>query len=120
MLNEAGLLGAKPADTTLPLSSYFTSTEGKPLVDAEKCRWLVRKLLYFNFTCPDVSFVVHHLSQFVHTPTNTHWNKALPVLKHLKGIIHYGLFYSASSSLQLQAFFDVDYSKCNDTRHSVT
>lgn len=94
-------------------------TNGELLRDPEKCRLLMGKLLYFNFTRPEISFVVNHMSQFVHAPTKTHWEGALHILKYLKGTTHHALYYSAISSSQLQSYCNYDYAKCSDTRRSV-
>lgn len=102
MLNEVGFLGAKLVDTRLPLGTSFLGRGGVLLVDVEKYRRLVGKLLYINFTRLNISFVVNHLSQFVYAPTKKHWEGALNVLKYLKGTIYHGLYFLASSLSQLQ------------------
>lgn len=62
MLDEAALLRAKLVDVPLTLGTSFSFAEGAPLKDANKYCRLVGKLLYLNFTCPDISFVVNNLS----------------------------------------------------------
>ncbi|GAA0142470.1 hypothetical protein LIER_03365 [Lithospermum erythrorhizon] len=42
------------------------------------------------------------------------------VVKYLKGTLKHGLFYSITSSLQLQAYSDVDWTRCKLTRRSIT
>lgn len=120
MQNETGLLGVKPAAVSLPLRTSFATDEGELLLDPNKYRRLVSKLLYLNFTRSDLSYAVNDLSQFVHAPTKIHWEGALHILKYHKGTICHGLCYSTSSSSQLQAYCDSDYAKCNDTRKSIT
>lgn len=62
LLTEIGLTGAKPADLPLPQGTSFTSDAGSPLTHLESYRRLLGKLLYLNFTRPDISHVVHNLS----------------------------------------------------------
>ena len=69
------------------------STEtGALLSHPETYRRIVGRLLYLTITRPDISYVVQHLSQFLHTPRVPHYEAVLHVLRYLKGIIHKGLF----------------------------
>lgn len=120
MLHETGVLGVTPVDVPLPSGISFAVGEGELLVDPDKYKRLGDKLLYLNFTRPDLSYTVNHLSQFVHAPTKLHWEGALHILKYFKGTIHHGLYYCTSSSFQIQAYCDSNYAKCNDTRQSIT
>lgn len=110
----------KPVVVPLPPGTCYSSAEGDLLADVDTYRRLVGKLLYLNFTRPNISFVVNQLSQFVHAPTTIHWEGALHILKYLKGTIHHDLYYAANSTSQLQAYCDLDYAKCSDTRRFVT
>lgn len=62
LLGEVGLLGIKPIDVPLPPGTSFATSEGDLLHNPDKYRSLVGKLLYLNFTRPDLSFAVNHLS----------------------------------------------------------
>ncbi|GJR20152.1 putative RNA-directed DNA polymerase [Tanacetum coccineum] len=46
---------------------------------------LVGKLIYLTSTRPDIAYAVHYLSQFMHSPLNSHLNVAMGVLRYLKG-----------------------------------
>lgn len=76
--------------------------------------------LYLNFTRPDISHVVHNLSQFIGNPCALHWEGALHILKHLKGNLDHGLFYSVHSSSNLVTYSDADWAKCKDSRKSIS
>lgn len=80
ILSDAGLLGAKPFHTPLPRELNLTAEQGKPFPEPEKYRRLIGRMLYLNFTRPDISYAVQQLSQFVGSPTMHHWNAALHVL----------------------------------------
>nr|GEU38406.1 ribonuclease H-like domain-containing protein [Tanacetum cinerariifolium] len=43
------------------------------------------KLIYLTNTRPDINYVVHFLSQHMHSPLQSHFKAALRVLKYLKG-----------------------------------
>ena len=60
---------------------------------------LVGKLLYLAVAmCPDISYAVGVLCQFVDNPGSLHWGAAKHVLHYLKGSIGLKLVYSHSSS----------------------
>ena len=71
-------------------------------------RRLVGSLVYFTVTCPNISYVVHQVSQYLSAPRSTHYAVVLRSLRDLKGTFFHGLFYFTQSTLILRAFFDVD------------
>ena len=121
ILDDAGLTGVKPTTTPVMKNVQLCSDQGRPLEDPEKYRRLVGRLLYLNFTRPDISYVVQQLSQFLHAPTDIHWKAALYVLKYLKGCPSKGLFFEKNSSpISITAYSDSDWATCTDTRRSLT
>lgn len=57
-------------DPNLKLSKSI----GKPLNEEEAANYrrLIGRLLYLQISGPDISFVVHRLSQYLQKPTSTH------------------------------------------------
>uniref|UniRef100_A0A251VGI9 Putative reverse transcriptase, RNA-dependent DNA polymerase n=1 Tax=Helianthus annuus TaxID=4232 RepID=A0A251VGI9_HELAN len=100
--------GAKEVLTPLSTSDPLTSSDSSPSVDSTPYRQLVGTLQYLAFTRPDISFAVNKLSQFMHSPKQSHWQALKRVLRYLKGTVHYGLFLKRHSPLHLQAFSDSD------------
>lgn len=68
ILFDAGLLGSKPVFTPLPKNIKLVFDQGNPLPNPDKYRRLVGRLLYLNFTRPDITYAVQQLSQFVSAP----------------------------------------------------
>lgn len=120
ILQETGLVGAKPSDVPLPKGTMYSVDDGNLLADPAPYRRLLGKLLYLNCTRPDISFAVNHLSQFVQKPCENHWEGALQIVRYLKGSLHYCLHYTATSNLQIKAYSDADWGSCKITRRSVT
>ncbi|GAA0174361.1 transmembrane signal receptor [Lithospermum erythrorhizon] len=106
--------------TPLP-HDWFVHDDNSPLLaDASVYRRLVGRLLYLNFTMPDLTFSVHFLSQFMRHPSDAHWRAALHVVKYHRWTSSHGLFYSSQQHLELEAYYDTDWAKCSVTRRSVT
>ena len=123
LLHEYGLLAAKPVDTPLPENSVLSCVEtasDKVLNNINNYQKLVGKLIYLTNTRPDISYVVHCLSQHMHKPLQSHLKAALRVLKYLKGSPGSGLQFDTNSDLKLRAYADADWAKCPVTRKSVT
>lgn len=120
LLSQFRMDGAKEVATPLNSSVVLTSMDGSPTVDPTPYRKLVGSLQYLAFTRPDVSFAVNRLSQFMHSPTQIHWQALKRVLRYLKGTIHHGLFLNKGSSLDLKAFSDSDWGGASNGGRSTT
>ncbi|KAL0411138.1 UNVERIFIED_CONTAM: Retrovirus-related Pol polyprotein from transposon RE2, partial [Sesamum latifolium] len=81
ILTDTGLLSAKSVTSPLPQGVKLCSTSGSLLPDPE----LIGRLLYLGFTCPDISYGVQQLSQYLLHPCQNHWNAALHLLRYLGG-----------------------------------
>ena len=120
LLKDTAFLDSKPASTPMLPETRLSKEGGTPLEDITSYRKIIGKLQYLTTTRPDISFAVQQLAQFLDCPTTLHLTAANRVLRYLKGSIGQGLFFSATSSLSLQAFSDSDWGTCVDTRRSIT
>jgi hypothetical protein len=87
-------------DTPMELHTSLHATDGVYLVDPNRYRHLV----YLGITHPDISYVLHILSQSMFTPTSVHYSYILQVLRYLCGTIDHCFFFSSSSSLLLHVY----------------
>ncbi|KAL0458234.1 UNVERIFIED_CONTAM: Retrovirus-related Pol polyprotein from transposon RE1 [Sesamum latifolium] len=120
IISDTGLTTANAVSTPLPQGVKFSIDTGVPLTDPERYRRLIGRLLYLGFTRPDVSFAVQQLSQFIHRPTDRHWDAAIHMVRYLRGTLSASLFFPASNSFQLMAYTDADWGSYVDSRCSVT
>ncbi|RVW30601.1 Retrovirus-related Pol polyprotein from transposon RE2 [Vitis vinifera] len=58
--------------------------QGEPLGDPGRYRRLVGKLNYLTITCPDSSFPVSIVSQFLQSPCDSHWDAVIRILRYIK------------------------------------
>lgn len=120
LLEDYGLLGCKPSSVPMDSNLHLTKDLGKLLPTPTQYRELIGRLLYLCITHHDITFAVHHLSQYLSVPTDVHYQAALKVLRYLKNNPGQGLMYASDNDLCLNAFADADWAACKDTRRSVT
>ena len=87
LLSRAGLIDSKTVDTPVELNAHLTHTRGKPLSNPSLYRRLVGNLVYLIVTCPDISYDVHQVSQYLSAPRSTHYAAVLRNLRYLKGTL---------------------------------
>ncbi|KAL6342671.1 hypothetical protein AAG906_013077 [Vitis piasezkii] len=94
---------------TTPSDGNLTLHSGTALTNCTEYRTLVGNLQYLCLTCPDISYVVNKLSQFIHRPTSEHWNAAKRLLRYLCGTLTHGLFLHKANTFSLHAFSYADW-----------
>ncbi|KAL0406178.1 UNVERIFIED_CONTAM: Retrovirus-related Pol polyprotein from transposon RE2 [Sesamum latifolium] len=120
IIRDIGLVNAKSTSTPFPLGLKLSDNYGALLVDPEKYRRLIGRLLHLGFTRPDVSHPVQQLSQFLTKPCEAHWKATVHIVRYLKGTPTTGLFLPSASSFALRAYCDADWASCTDSRCSLT
>ncbi|KAF5451155.1 hypothetical protein F2P56_031444 [Juglans regia] len=98
----------------------LTALDSDLYEDPSAYRRLVGRLLYFTITQLDLAYSVQVLSQVLAKPAVSQYQAAVRVIRYLKATPRQGLFFPASSELQLKAFSNSDWAGCIDTRRSVT
>ncbi|KFK26434.1 hypothetical protein AALP_AA8G247800 [Arabis alpina] len=81
LLAKMNMLTANPVTTPMATNSSLQLTSGTSLEDGSEYRTLVGSLQYLQLTRPDDAFAVNKLSQFMHRPTDIHWQAAKRVLR---------------------------------------
>lgn len=114
LLTRTNMLDAKTMSTPMQTTLKLTLKDGPSLSDASQYRFIVGSLQYMAFTRPDISFAVNRLSQFMHQPTECHWQAVKRVLRYLAGTPSHGVYMKAGSPLTLHAFTDADWAGDTD------
>lgn len=120
LLEDNGVLASKPAPLPMDPHNKLSVSDGPLLTDSSVYRRLIGQLLYLTIFRPDITFVVHKLSQFMAQPRKPHLAAVHYLLRYLKGTVGQGVLLQSSSSFQLRAFTDADWASRVDTRKSTT
>jgi hypothetical protein len=95
--------GAKLCSTSFSPGDPLSKFDGSPMDDPHLYRSIVGALQYATITRHDISYAVNKASQFMHSPTDAHWNGVKRILRYLKGTLSHGLHIRARSSFDLHS-----------------
>ena len=73
LISDAGLLNSKPCSTTMDTSLRLHHDFSEALTDPLSYKRLVGRLIYLTNTHLDIVFATQQLSQFMISPTQTHF-----------------------------------------------
>ena len=73
-------------------------------------------LTYLTTTRPDIAYVVHVVSQFMHAPCTNHFFAILRIIRYLRGTLHHGLLFSSHSLPILSAYFDAEWANVTNCK----
>jgi hypothetical protein len=101
-----------------PMSSATSlgSDEDGESVDQREYRSMIGSLLYLTATRPDIQFIVGLCARFQASPRSSYRTTIQRVFRYLKHTPEFGIWYSASSSLDLVGFSDADFASCGNDR----
>jgi len=119
LLKRSKMENAKPCTSPMASNCRLTSTDGTPFEDINLYHSIVGSMQYLAFVRPDLAFVVHKVSKFMHNPLDTHWLAVKRILRYLKHSISSGLFITKTVNFTLQAFSDFDWAADRDDRRSM-
>lgn len=80
LLDRTNMTDVKPITTPMAPTPKLTLRSGTALQNPSEYRTVLGSLQYLSFTRPDISFAVNLLSQFMHAPTDIHWQAAKRIL----------------------------------------
>ena len=96
-------------ETPIEVNHKLAILEDDPKVEICSYQKLIGKLLYLSHTRPDICYIVTLLSQFMHSPRNSHFQAANRILRYLKGTSGLGMTYRKTGKLDLILYTDSDF-----------
>jgi len=109
LLEEAGLLGCKPATTPMKVNVNLWFDDSHALDDPERYRRLTEKLIYLTVIRSDITFTVGVQSRFMHQPRKTHWLAAIRVFAYIKSCPGKKLVYKKHEHVRIFLYSDSGY-----------
>lgn len=110
------MLWCKPADTTRDPNVKFSATSDSLLIDKGRYQRLVGRLIYLVHTCPDISFSVSVVSQFMGNPNEDHLNAAYRILQYLKKTLGNVLLFKKNECRKVDVYIDSDWAGSSGRR----
>ncbi|GKV28896.1 hypothetical protein SLEP1_g37884 [Rubroshorea leprosula] len=120
LLARTGMSDCNAAATPLSPRQKLAACDSLPYLDSTQYRSIVGALQYLTFTRPDIAFTVHQVCQYMHAPTQNHFQAVKRILRYLKGIAHYGLQLFKAFSPSLHIYTDADWAGCLESRRSTS
>jgi hypothetical protein len=112
LMKKFNMVELKPVSTLMSSTASLGPDEDGEAVDQREYRSMIGSLLYLTATRPDIQFAVGFCVRFQSSPRSSHRTTVQRVFRYLKHTPGFGIWYSASSSLDLVGFSDTDFAGC--------
>jgi hypothetical protein len=112
LMKKFNMAELKPVSTSTSSSTSLGLDEDGEAVDQREYKSMIGSLLYLIVTQPDIQFTVGMCAHFQASPRSSHRTTVQRIFRYLKQTPEFGIWYSASSSLDLVGFSDDDFAGC--------
>jgi hypothetical protein len=120
IIKKFNMAELKPVSTPMSSVASLGPDEDGESVDQRKYKSMIGSLLYLTATRSDIQFAVGLCACFQSYPRSSHRTTVQRVFKYLKHTLEFGIWYSASSSLDLVGFSNADFAGCGIDRKSTS
>lgn len=118
IITRAGMTDCKPLATLVDSKSKLSIDDGESLKNPTYYRQLAGALQYLTLTRPDISYVVHQICLYMHTPRQPHLHALKRIIRYIKGTLNYGIQMVRGQIDSLTTYSDADWAGCPDTQQS--
>jgi hypothetical protein len=119
-MNNFNMDELKPVSTPMSTATSLDPDENDETVDQREYMSIIGSLLYLTVTRSNIQFTVCLCARFHASPHSSHQMVVQQIFRYLKHTLEFGIWYSASSSLDLVGFFDADFVGCGIDRKSTS
>jgi hypothetical protein len=116
LMKKFNMVELKPVSTSMSSTTSLGPDKDGEAVDQREYRSMIDSLLYLTATRPNIQFVMGLCACFQSSPRSSHRMAVQRLFRYLKHTPEFGIWYSASSSLDLVGFFDTDFADCGIDR----
>ncbi|GJS55897.1 putative ribonuclease H-like domain-containing protein [Tanacetum coccineum] len=120
ILKKFGFQDVRTASTPMDTENPLLKDSDGDDVDVHLYRSIIRSLMYFTSSMPDIMFAVCACARFQVTPKVSHSHAIKRIFRYLKGQPKLGLWYPRDSPFDLVAYSDSDYAGASLDRKSTT
>lgn len=103
LLKEYHLESCKTLKLPMDTHDKLIPDSGFLLHEPKVYQRLIWELIYLTINRPNITFIVHVLSKFIHCPTSSHYQAGLRVLRYLAGSDPLTKEYSLQANPQLSS-----------------
>ncbi|KAG8488749.1 hypothetical protein CXB51_016615 [Gossypium anomalum] len=120
IIHKTGMSRVSATPTPTVSLPKLVASDGSPsFADGHLYRIVVGMLQYVCITRLDLSFCVNKLSQYMNSPSESHWKAVKRVLRYLIGTLDHGLYLS-KGQFALVYYSDADWASSVEDRRSTT
>jgi hypothetical protein len=120
LMKKFNMAELKPVSTLMSSAASLGPDEDDEAVGQREYRSMTGSLLYITAIWPDIQFAVGPCARFQASPRSSHRTTVQRIFRYLKYIAEFGIWYYASSSLDLIGFSDADFAGCGIDRNSTS
>ena len=120
ILKKFDMNDSKPMATPMSTTTALDADEDGEPVDQKEYRSMIGSLLYLTATRPDIQFAVCLCARFQASPRTSHRQAIKRIFRYSNYAPELGLWYSASSTLNLHGYSDADFAGCRLDRKSTS
>jgi hypothetical protein len=120
LMKKFNMAKLKTVSTPMISATSLGPDEDGNAVDQREYRSMIGSLLYLTTIWPDIQFIVGLCARFQVSSCSSHRTAVQRIFRYLKHTPEFGIWYSASSSLDLVGFSDADCVGCGIDQKSTS
>ncbi|GKD96623.1 retrovirus-related pol polyprotein from transposon TNT 1-94 [Tanacetum coccineum] len=120
IVKKYGLNSTDSVDTPMIENKKLDEDLQEKPVNTTLYRGMIGSLMYLTSNRHDLNYVVCLCARYQAKPTEKHLQMVKRIFRYLNKTINMGLWYSKDIDMSLTAYADVDHTRCQDTRRSIS